>query len=363
LKETAEWPSEIDEIFYMPDVNKVWNRTHLLNSVAFLARTHHIERIVPLDDFDLELAAYLREHLRVSGLGESETRLFRDKLAMRMQARESGLPIPDFTPVIHHGRLNEWTSRVPTPWVLKPRLLAGAMGIRKVHSSEELWGYLDQFGDQQSFYLLERFLPGDIYHVDSMVCDGEIRFAQASKYGRPPLEVSHGGGIFTTRLLERGSAEEGMLLDLNARVLQSFGMRRGVSHTEYIRAHEDGQFYFLETSARVGGAHIADLVEAATGVNLWRKWARLEVCEGTVEAQRTKQDYGGLLVSLARQEWPDLSVFDAPEVVWRMRRKHHVGLIVTSPSLGRVEQLLEEYTDRVARDFHAVAPPRDTPPD
>ena len=63
---------------------------------------------------------------------------------------------------------------------------------------------------------------------------------------------------------------------MNTAVLEAFGMRRGVSHTEFIVDH-DGRLYFLETSARVGGAYIVDVVEAATGVNLWREWARIEI--------------------------------------------------------------------------------------
>jgi len=39
-----------------------------------------------------------------------------------------------------------------------------------------------------------------------------------------------------------------------------------------------------------------------------------------------------------------------------MRMRHHVGFILKSPDLARVEQLLGEYTDRVRRDFHASAP-------
>ena len=74
---------------------------------------------------------------------------------------------------------------------------------------------------------------------------------------------------------------------MNKRVLQSFGLRDGVSHTEFICAHENGMFYFLETSARVGGAHIADLVEQGTGVNLWAEWARVEVAS----AQSVSQSY------------------------------------------------------------------------
>ena len=69
----------------------------------------------------------------------------------------------------------------------------------------------------------------------------------------------------------------------------------------------------------------------------------------------------GLLVSLARQEWPDTSQFADPEIVWRMEKEHHVGLIVRSPSAGRVRELLDDYIARVARDYHASAPPQDRP--
>jgi biotin carboxylase len=363
LKETVQWPAEIDEIYYMPDRDKRWNRNDTIHSVAYLMRTRWIDRIVPLDDFDLEMAAALREHLRIPGLGESQTRFFRDKLAMRTQAQSCGLPIPDFTPILNYDRLHEYTAAVPAPWVLKPRLMAGAIGIKRVANTDELWGYLNALGDQQSYYLLERYVAGDIYHVDSIVNEGEILFAVASKYGRPPLDVSHGGGIFTTRLVERGSEEDKALLNLNEQVLKGFGLRRGVSHTEYIRSQDTGHFLFLETSARVGGAHIADLVEAATGINMWREWARLEASGEAYSLPESRKDYAGLLVSLARQEWPDLSVFNDPEVVWRMNRRHHVGIIVRCAGTGRVEELLDSYTDRVARDFHAAAPPRESPND
>ena len=58
------------------------------------------------------------------------------------------------------------------------------------------------------------------------------------------------------------------------------GFVRGVTHAEFLRADSDGKFYFIEVAARVGGAFISDVIEAATGINLWREWARLEVGAG-----------------------------------------------------------------------------------
>jgi len=109
LKDTAQWPREsIDEIFYMPDAAAegsahTWNRQHTLNAVAHLLLEHRIDRIVALDEFDLELAAWLRAHLNIDGMDETTTRRFRDKLAMRRRADRAGLPVPEFIGVLNRG--------------------------------------------------------------------------------------------------------------------------------------------------------------------------------------------------------------------------------------------------------------------
>jgi hypothetical protein len=242
--------------------------------------------------------------------------------------------------------------------------MAGAMGIRKCHTKEEVWENVHKLGDQQSYFVLERFVPGDIFHVDSIWFRGEVVFAIASAYGTPPLEVATGGGIFTTETLEAGSEVDLSLRKMNQTVLSAFGLRNGVSHTEFIRAHEDGLVYFLETSARVGGANIADLIEAACGLNMWAEWAKVEVAAArgnSYQPAETPRQQAGLLVSLARQEWPDTSSFTEPELVWRMKKKHHVGFIVKSPHRQRVTELLKMYTERVRSEYHASAPPRDKP--
>lgn len=364
LKDTAKWPKDsIDEIFYMPDDQKVWNREHTLFAVAHLCRTHVIDRLVPLDDFDLEMAAFLREHLRIPGMGETTTRYFRDKLAMRMKAREKGLNIPEFVHVLNHSRVNDFMDRVPAPWVLKPRMLAGAIGIKKVQNKQQAWDLINAMQDEQSFYLLERFVPGDIFHVDSIMYENKLVYAVASAYGKPPLDVSQSGDIFMTRLMERGSELEQALRAKNAQVLAGLGLLRGVSHTEFIVAHEDRKVYFLETSARVGGAHIADLVEAGTGINMWAEWAKVEIAGGKApyHVPEAKEDYAGLMVSLAKQQWPDLSSYTDPEIVWRMVREHHAGLIVKSPDFARITELLHHYQERFRTEFLAIMPPKDKP--
>ena len=185
----ANWPRDaIDEVHAMPDLQ---HREHVVNGVSFLARTRIFDIIVALDDFDVEMAATLREHLRLPGMGESTARRFRDKLAMRMRARDLGIRVPEFIQVLNHDQLSDFLSRVPAPWVLKPRSQASAIGIKKIETAEQFWQIVETLGDMQSFNLLERFVPGDIYHVDSIVYEGSVQFATIQKYMLPPMSVAH----------------------------------------------------------------------------------------------------------------------------------------------------------------------------
>lgn len=363
LMGTANWPREsIDDVFYMPDVNKKWNLPHTILAVSHLARNRRIDRIVPLDDFDLETAAALREHTRIPGMGETTTRYFRDKLAMRARAQFAGLPVPEFVRLLNDAEVREFTQRVPAPWMLKPRSQAGAIGLKRIAGERDLWQALESLGNDRSFHLLERYVPGEIYHVDTIVFHGELLFCNLSKYGTPPMDVIHQGGVFTTRTLPEHDPKSRELCELNWRVLQAFGLVWGVSHSEFIVAG-DGTTYFLETSARVGGANIAELIEAATGVNLWREWARIEIAgeDGSYAPPPLKRDAAGLLISLAKQEFPSTEEFQDPEIVWRMKKPWHIGLIVRSAQHDRVADLLRRYSDRIQQLHTAFQPPPDRP--
>lgn len=333
-----------------------------VNTVSYLARTIKFDRIIPFDDAEVDAAARLREHLRVPGMGDTRARVFRDKLAMRIRAEEEGIPVPEFVGVIHHDDIRAFTERVPAPWMLKPRTEASSTGIQKIKNTDELWAAIHALGDRASHFLLERYLPGDVHHVDSIVTEGKVVFTEVHRNGIPPFDVSHGGGVFSTFTVERGSPDSLALTALNEKVLTKFGLLRGVAHIEYIKS--DGKMYFLEAGARVGGAHVADLVEAATGINLWSEWADIEIDKGAVPyvLPARRAEHGGLVQCLARAERPDLSAYNDPEIVAPVDDPYHAGVVMRSPSHARVRELIDGYTRRFAHDFLAVMPHYELPP-
>jgi biotin carboxylase len=358
----APWPREVlEDVALLPNE---YTKEALIKTVCWMARGRRFDRVIALDEFDLDVTAQIREHTRIPGMGVTSTAYYRDKLAMRTGARESGFLVPRFCRVLNFDELRDYMAAVPAPWLLKPRAEASALGIRKIQNPEELWRALDELGDLQTNYLLEEFVPGDIFHVDSILSEGKVVFAVAHQYGRPPMQVMHEGGVFTTRTVDREGSDWRELTALNARLVPALGMARGVTHAEYIRAHADGKFYFLEIAARVGGAFISDLVEVSSGVNLWREWARLEVADvrgETYVLPRTFEKYAGSVLCLAKTAEPDTTGFDAPEIVVRMKKHHHAGLIVRSEKAERVRELLDQYSTEFAQRFLASMPPPDKP--
>ena len=334
------------------------------DAASFVARRHKIARVVALEEYDVVTAASIREHLCLPGMGASAARIFQDKLAMRVGARAADLRAPEFVRLVDDDEIDDFMRRVASPWMLKPRKGASSMGMKKLYNPCEVWRALEELDareaphERATHHLLEQFIPGAVSHVDSLVYEGRVVFAEVERYGAPPFSVAHGGGVSTSHTVERGSEDERRLLEFNKKLLAAFPIEQGATHTEFIKGESDGEFYFLETAARVGGAYTAETVEAATGVNLWREWARIELatCERPYVPPTPREDYAGLAISLARREWPDTSAYDDPEIVYRARKPWHAGLLVRSPNHGRVASLMESYARRFALDFTAVAP-------
>jgi biotin carboxylase len=294
-------------------------------------------------------------------MGQTTARYFRDKLAMRVQARDQGVPVPKFSSLFNDIELTEFANTIEYPCLVKPRGEASATGITKVHSAEELWRVVHSLGEKRSQYLVEQFRPGDVYHTDSISVDGEVVFCQVSRYLDTPFEVAHGGGIFRSVSVPYNDADAEHLRRLTADVMQAFHMQFSASHTEFIKL-PSGEFVFLETASRVGGAHLAEMVEAATGISLWEEWAKLESAKArseTYNLPKRRFDQSGIVVSLSRFARPDMTPFNDAEIVWKMDKAQHVGVIIASDSSERIMELLDKYAGIISRDYHAAAPAPD----
>jgi len=373
-----DWPRDcLDDLIAVPNDA---GPPLMIDLTAFISRNSKVDRVVALEEFDVMTAALIREHFCLPGMSSSTAKTFRDKYRMAEAARAAGILLPDFVPLINADEVREFMERVPPPWIIKPRSDVSAIGIRKVSEVEEVWKIMGEMNEREnlrersSYYLLAQFVAGEVFHVDSLVGNGRVLFAGANRYGRPPLEVAHGGGAYVSRTVAHRSDDEKQLFAINRHLVKALKHERGAAHAEFIKSDTDGRFYFLEIAARVGGAYIADVLEAASGLNLWREWAKMEVADGrrleagagekikdaegrSIKVKPLRNEYAGIVLSLSKQESPDTSSYEDPEIVYRVKKRHHAGLIVRSKHLERVEELLTQYAGRFVDDFVAVVPP------
>jgi biotin carboxylase len=362
-----DWPREsLDDLIAVPNDA---GPALFIDLVAFLSKKMKVDRVVALEEFDVVTAALIREHFCLPGLSSSQAKVFRDKLSMAVHCQRAGINVPDFVPLVNPADVRSYMDLIPGPWVIKPRSDVSAIGIRKVEEPDEVWRAMEEMNEREnlreraSYYVLARFVPGEVFHVDSVVNAGKVVFSGVNQYGRPPLQVAHVGGAYISRSLLRGSTDETTLIGINRKLVKALGLKHGATHAEFIKSNDDGKFYFLEIAARVGGAYIADVLESASGINLWREWAKIEIAEGA-SAKTIKplcKEYAGIILSLAKQESPDTSAYSDPEIVYRVKKRHHAGLIVRSPKLDRVNELLDSYAQRFVEDFVAVVPPPERP--
>jgi biotin carboxylase len=262
------------------------------------------------------------------------------------------------------SQINDFLKTVPGPWIVKPRNEVSAFGIRKCETEGEVWDVLtdldarNTWRDHPSQFLIERFIEGRVFHVDSVVEDGKVRACGVSQYGTTPFEVTHYGGVFTSSIVPYRSEERKELEILNRALLMAFKYERGVSHAEFLQCSETGNFYLLEVACRVGGAYIANVLEHACGFNLWREWAKLETAtlEKKYKLPKLRKEFAGITLALANTDEPDISGYSDEEIVYKIRKSKHVGMIFHSKTQKRVDELLDVYTERITADFLAVAP-------
>jgi hypothetical protein len=271
----AEWLLEaVSELHTMPDGMTLQQIT---NTVTYLARSRKFVRIIALDKLSIEIAAALREHLRIPGMGVTTAGYFSDTLAARVKAAHLGIAVPAFTSIANYNELGSFMHAVPAPWLLTPRSETRVPATQKLQESEAVWRALDALGDSQSGFLLEQWIDGDRLHVDSITADGAVVFSAVSPYRPASSEGTEADELLPTAPKSSTTADIERLRRANTALLSSMRMARGVTHTEFLRSNATRDFYFMRTSASVDDSCIADMMAETHGLNLWVEWARVEV--------------------------------------------------------------------------------------
>jgi biotin carboxylase len=223
------------------------------------------------DETLLEATAEAARRLGLPHMSPAAARNCRDKLTTRRLLRAAGVAGVRFAHVRGLDEALREAAAIGYPVVVKPRSLAGSVGVVIARDAAELRAVHHHASDAAfpgidplEGLLLEEFLDGPEISVDSAVRDGDVELVNVTRkrLGFEPFfeEVGH---LVSPWRHEPWAAD---LTQLVVDAHRALGVTTGVTHTE-VRLTAAGP-RLVELNGRLGGDFIPHLGRLATGVDL-----------------------------------------------------------------------------------------------
>lgn len=230
--------------------------------------------VVPMNDFTVRSALAVSARYGLHHNPEEVVNRCRDKFLMKQVLSAAGLPLPRYGAFTTLRELQTLAQDIGFPLVIKPRELAGSVGVIKVSSAEELEpAYRQCIADikalngaymtPEDVFQAEEYIPAMNEVSVEVYNQGELHrvLAVTDKYLGPEpyfVEIGHSVPSVHTR--------HPQLAGIAERACEALGIRYGIAHFE-ARITPKGEVRVIEVGARTGGDAIMDLVERAYGIN------------------------------------------------------------------------------------------------
>ena len=217
-------------------------------------------------DLPVRTVAYVSEKMGLPGIGYETACLFTDKFKMREKCKELGIKTLEYALVDSLEAARSFYKNIGKDIIIKPLHNQGSKGVCKVTTLAELEEkYVEaECYSQEDKILLEEFVKGeDELVIEGVALDGwcENLVCGDTHYFNIPDVFSARQRIFPS---VKSSDIVEQALSLNKRIIEGFGLSRGLTHGEYIVS--DGKVYLIEIAARGGGVYISsDIIPLMTG--------------------------------------------------------------------------------------------------
>ena len=233
-----------------------------------LAREYHaregIVSISTLDEESIETVADLRESLGIPGLRGDDAKLYRDKVLMKKRLAGLGMRVPDWCEATEEEKALTLAERADQV-VMKPRDGQGSRKVEFLRGRDAVAEALRRCRKPERFEV-EEYIEGCLYHTNSIVIDGEVRFTAIAQYVPGMGNIDYTEGAPFVCLMECDTELHARLLDYSLRAIAGLGLRNGVTHMELFHSSDD-EIVFCETAIRPGGGGIVQMIEAQYGIN------------------------------------------------------------------------------------------------
>ena len=250
------------------------NEDAVMHAVDSLAASVRIDGVMTFMEFYVPLAARAAERLGLPGISHLSARQARDKALMRERFAAAGVASPAFYTVLSLKEALAAAEKCGYPNVLKPVNMAGSRGVYRNDNAAELTAHYKQLLQYQppfgvaraEMFLLEEFMDGPEFSVESVSCNGQVEVVAVTR----KILATGGSFVETGHVVPASVAadQHAALCALARQAVSALGIVNGGSHAE-IKLTSTGP-KVVEVAARLGGDSIPELVELATGVDLWK---------------------------------------------------------------------------------------------
>jgi hypothetical protein len=265
-------------VAYM-QVADLWDEGAVVRQVAREVAKFGVrfDRIECLWEPGMILAARLREALGARGMPVAQTVPFRDKETMKQVLDAAGVRTPWHSRCLSADAVRTAIEQVGFPAIVKPIAGAGATDTHRIDSREQLEAVLATLQHLPEVSV-EEFIEGEEYTHDTICADGRMLYENVARYTTKPIEERKhqwvSPGSICLRDLEAPELAAGRRM--GRQVLEALGFRTGFTHMEWFRK-PDGEVVFGEIAARPAGAHLVEVMNFASDIDLFSGWAEAVV--------------------------------------------------------------------------------------
>lgn len=235
-----------------------WTENNIELSAIKIHSQSPIDKVISYDEFDVEVAAKIRDYLHIDGQTFEDSLYFRDKLMMKdLLTKRSNLLVPKYIKIDNILDVYKALDILSFPFIIKPRSGAGGEGCIIIRSLNDVNHYLAAINLKD--HIAEEFITKPVYHIDGMITNNTIKYIIPSKYLQNCISYIDGKSCISIQL-DNNDLMKQRLIDYTQKIISIFPFpANSLFHLE-VFADEEG-IYFCEIACRIGGGRILQSIE------------------------------------------------------------------------------------------------------
>lgn len=245
----------------------------IARAIAFI-QEKKIDTIIAKSECDLLRAGKLRDQFQLKGQSYEQALAFRDKVVMKSYLEKNQIAVPRHKRLLNQTDAILFSQEYGFPLVLKPVDGAGSLNTFVLHNEEDLKALpADLFSKNME---IEEFIEGEMYHIDGIVLENQVRFIYPSRYVTSCLgyrdNQSTGGHV-----LSPNNPLCARLITFVKKVLAALPTPAFTTfHAEVFHTKNDN-LVFCEIASRTGGGRIARSLQVSFDIDLDKLWIQSQV--------------------------------------------------------------------------------------